>query len=85
MAYGISSMYILLGLKKLKKDDIKLDSIDPFQETQWNNFGVKLIKKIKMEKYHKLYEDKSYIVLPKSSTLSKTIPCCFCIQFNLAK
>ena len=65
MAYGISSMYILLGLKKLKKDDIKLDSIDPFQETQWNNFGVKLIKKIKMEKYHKLYEDKSYIVLPK--------------------
>jgi len=65
MAYGISSMYILLGLKKLKKDDIKLDSIDPFQETQWNNFGVKLIKKIKMEKYHKLYEDKSYIILPK--------------------
>ena len=65
MAYGISSMYMLLGLKKLKKDDIKLDSIDPFQETQWNNFGVKLIKKIKMEKYHKLYEDKSYIVLPK--------------------
>jgi len=65
MAYGISSMYILLGLKKLKKDDIKLDSIDPFQETQWNNFGVKLVKKIKMEKYHKLYEDKSYIILPK--------------------
>jgi len=65
MAYGISSMYILLGLKKLKKDDIKLDSIDPFQETQWNNFGVKLVKKIKMDKYHKLYEDKSYIVLPK--------------------
>jgi len=65
MAYGISSMYILLGLKKLKKDDIKLDSIDPFQETQWNNFGVKLVKKIKMDKYHKLYEDKSYIILPK--------------------
>ena len=65
MAYGISSMYMLLGLKKLKKDDIKLDSIDPFQETQWNNFGIKLVKKIKMEKYHQLYEDKSYIVLPK--------------------
>jgi len=65
MAYGISSMYILLGLKKLKKDDIKLDSIDPFQSTQWNNFGIKLVKKIKMDKYHKLYEDKSYIILPK--------------------
>jgi len=64
MAYGISSMYMLLALKKNSNTNKKLDSIDPFQSTQWKNFGVKLVKSIKMEKYHTLYEDKSYNVLP---------------------
>jgi len=64
MAYGISSMYMLLALKKNSNTNKKLDSIDPFQSTQWKNFGVKLVKSIKMEKYHNLYEDKSYNSLP---------------------
>ena len=65
MAYGISAMYILLALKKLNKNPYKLDSIDPYQTTQWNSFGLNLIKDIKLKKHHNLYEDKSYIVLPK--------------------
>jgi len=64
-AYGISAMYILSALKKLGTKNIHLDSIDPNQNTQWNNFGVKLIKSIKMNKFHTLFEDKSYNVLPK--------------------
>jgi predicted O-methyltransferase YrrM len=55
---------MLLALKKNSNANKKLDSIDPFQSTQWKNFGVKLVKSIKMEKYHTLYEDKSYNVLP---------------------
>lgn len=66
MAYGISAMYILLALKKTNKDSqYKLDSIDPFQTTQWKSFGLNLIKDIKLNNNHNLYEDKSYIVLPK--------------------
>ena len=65
MAYGISAMYMLLALKKLGTKNIQLYSVDPNQSTQWNNFGVKLVKSIKMNKYHKLFEDKSYNVLPK--------------------
>ena len=65
MAYGISAMYILLALKKLGTKNIHLDSIDPNQSTQWNNFGMKLVKSIKMNKFHTLFEDKSYNVLPK--------------------
>jgi predicted O-methyltransferase YrrM len=66
MAYGISAMYILLALKKANKDSqYKLDSIDPFQTTQWKSFGLNLIKDIKLNNNHNLYEDKSYIVLPK--------------------
>ena len=66
MAYGISAMYILLALKKVNKDSqYKLDSIDPFQTTQWKSFGLNLIKDIKLNNNHNLYEDKSYIMLPK--------------------
>jgi predicted O-methyltransferase YrrM len=63
MAFGISSMYITLGLKRL--GDGKLISIDPNQSTQWNNYGIKLIKSLGLQKMHELYEDKSYCVLPK--------------------
>jgi hypothetical protein len=59
-------MYILLALKKVNKDSqYKLDSIDPFQTTQWKSFGLNLIKDIKLNNNHNLYEDKSYIMLPK--------------------
>jgi hypothetical protein len=65
MAYGISSMYILLALKKNLNSNKRLDSIDPFQSTQWKNFGVNLVKSIKMDKYHILYENTSYRILPE--------------------
>jgi len=66
MAYGISAMYILLALRKSNKNSqYKLDSIDPFQTTQWKSFGLNLIKDIKLNNNHNLHEEKSYIVLPK--------------------
>lgn len=60
MAFGISATYILTGNK-----GSSLISIDPFQSTQWENYGVKLLKEFKLEKNHKLMEEKSYIALPK--------------------
>jgi hypothetical protein len=68
MEYGINSFYILLGLDKLDKlnnSDSKLVSIDEFQESRWHNFGVNLIKLNKFEKYHKMYIEPSYLLLPK--------------------
>ena len=65
MAYGISAMFMVLGLKNNKIDDSQLISIDPSQSTYWNSIGLYNIKRIKGEKYHKLMEDKSYIILPK--------------------
>jgi|LauGreDrversion4_2_1035121.scaffolds.fasta_scaffold45853_3 predicted O-methyltransferase YrrM len=60
MAFGISATYILTGNK-----NASLISIDPFQSTQWENYGMKLLKEFKIEKNHKLMEEKSYIALPK--------------------
>jgi len=59
MAYGISAFYILSNI------NTKLISIDPFQETQWSNYGVNLLKEFDFTKRHKLYKLKSYIALPK--------------------
>lgn len=65
MAFGISAMYITLALKNIKSQENKsLISIDPNQSTQWKNSGVNLLKSIKTNKMHKLYEDKSYNILP---------------------
>lgn len=58
-AFGISAMYILSS-----DTDIKLISIDPFQSTQWNNSGKKLLKELNLHQRHKCIEDKSYIALP---------------------
>ena len=41
MAYGISAFYILTN------ENVNLISIDPFQSTQWNNYGVNLLKEFK--------------------------------------
>ena len=65
MAYGISSMYILLAMYSYNDDkNINLTSIDPYQEKQWKNLGLFNIKTINMDKYHTLYEDVSEIILP---------------------
>ncbi len=58
-AFGISAMYILSS-----GEDVTLISIDPFQSTQWNNNGKKLIKQLNMNHRHKIIEDKSYNALP---------------------
>jgi len=59
LAYGVSSFYILLN------EGTNLISIDPFQETQWNNYGVKLLKEFELNKFHQLILDKSYNALPQ--------------------
>jgi len=58
MAYGVSATY-MLSIK-----DVKLTSIDPFQTTQWKSSGLELLKSLKFEKNHKLFEEKSYDALP---------------------
>ena len=59
-ANGISALYILSASKKTT-----LTSLDPFQKTQWNNNGVKLLTNSKLIKRHKLIEKKSYIAMPE--------------------
>ncbi len=59
MAFGVSAMYILSSDK-----NTTLISIDPFQSTQWNNSGRKLMKMIGVSSRHKLIEEKSFIALP---------------------
>ena len=71
MAYGLSSLFILQSLKyfhhKYNNDDTnyRLTSIDPFQSTQWNGFGIKNLKNAKLYANHKLIEEKSYTALPE--------------------
>ena len=59
-ANGISALYILSSSKKNK-----LVSIDPFQKTQWNNNGIKLLTNSKLISRHKLIEKKSYEAMPE--------------------
>jgi predicted O-methyltransferase YrrM len=65
MGYGISSIYILLALKKSINNDKKLVSIDMLESKQWKNFGMKILKFFEMIKYHQLIENMHYIELPK--------------------
>jgi len=58
-ACGISAFYIL-SIKTTS-----LISIDPFQSTQWSNYGNKIVKEMGFTKRHKCIEKKSYEVLPK--------------------
>jgi len=73
MDYGIISTYILLALDKLDKSDnkIKLISIDEYQQSRWNDFGLKLIELNDFNKYLTFYNEPSYIVLPKLLSESK--------------
>jgi predicted O-methyltransferase YrrM len=59
MAYGISAFYMLTN------PDIRLISIDPFQSTQWHNYGVKLLANFGFNTRHRLYPVKSYVALPQ--------------------
>lgn len=65
MAFGASSLSILLELSNLENKNKKLISIDPFQKTQWNNMGLNLISETGFSQFHTLIEEKSYIALPK--------------------
>lgn len=67
MANGLSAAYICQGLKDSSFDSKpkSLISLDPFQETQWENAGLTTIKNAKLKKYHKLIEEKSFLAMPK--------------------
>jgi len=58
-AFGISAFYIL------SNPNTTLISIDPFQKSQWNNYGKKLLKSFDLNKRHKCIEKKSYEALPE--------------------
>ena len=68
MAYGISSMYMLMALEdnKLQHNlpSVSLTSIDPNQSTQWKSIGVDNVTALKMPHYHTLIEEVSEIALP---------------------
>jgi predicted O-methyltransferase YrrM len=66
MAFGTSAITILSNNK------CKLISIDPFQTTQWESNGIKLVKEFGYEKRHTLIEKKSYVALPE--LLDKKVP-----------
>jgi predicted O-methyltransferase YrrM len=77
MAYGISAFYILTN------QNVNLISIDPFQNTQWNNYGMNLLKEFNFDKRHELYEMKNYIALPKLLDIhSNTFDCIFIDGFH---
>ena len=67
-AYGISAIFITKGLEfnknKNKNNKYKLVSIDPFQTKQWNNLGLYNLLRVGTKQFHKLYEDKSLVILP---------------------
>ena len=68
MAYGVSSMYMLIALQDNKHQhnlpSVSLTSIDPNQSTQWKNIGVDNVAAIKMTHHHTLIEEVSEIALP---------------------
>ena len=69
MAYGISSLFICFALKKMHRE-LKLEkglltSIDPFQDTQWENIGRLNLEKADLLDYNDLILSKSELALPK--------------------
>jgi predicted O-methyltransferase YrrM len=59
MAYGISAFYMLTN------PAVRLVSVDPFQSTQWHNYGVKLLAEFGFDARHRLFPSKSYVALPQ--------------------
>lgn len=65
MANGISAAFITTALQELGGPDKRmLISIDPFQKTQWESQGLKLLKRLGTQGHHKLIQQKSYTALP---------------------
>ena len=62
MAFGLSALFMCIGLKKTNG---KLTSIDPNQDTKWENIGTLNIKRAKLQKHHNVIIGKSYNELPK--------------------
>lgn len=61
-AYGLSSMFICLGTKG--RSGAHHTIIDPFQETDWDNVGLKHLKESNFDHF-KLIEKKSEFALPR--------------------
>jgi predicted O-methyltransferase YrrM len=59
-AFGISSNFILST-----SDKITLVSIDPFQGSQWNDYGLKILRHNGLIDRHRLIREKSYEALPE--------------------
>lgn len=59
MAYGVSAITILSNKK------CNLISIDPFQSSQWESNGTKLIESFGFSNRHTLIEKPNYIALPE--------------------
>ena len=64
-AFGISTMYLC---RAVLKTGGSVTSIDPFQSSQWHNYGLKLITYNKLSNVHTLIEEKSYVALPRLIT-----------------
>jgi len=60
LAFGISSNFILSA-----SDKITLVSIDPFQGSQWNDYGLKILRHNGLIDRHRLIREKSYEALPE--------------------
>jgi predicted O-methyltransferase YrrM len=63
MAQGFSSAWICKAHSDKKSGSHT--SIDPFQESQWENIGMKLIDKCGYTKMFNIIQEKSFIALPK--------------------
>jgi len=64
MAYGISTLAILTALRDLGGKR-KLISIDPFQETVWNNCALESIRRDNLQDLHEHVSEMSCIALPE--------------------
>ena len=62
----------------------KLTSIDPYQETHWQNIGKKLITKHSLQQYHSLKSEPSDIKLPEYLKKKKKFDLIF-IHYNSIK
>jgi predicted O-methyltransferase YrrM len=59
MVFGTSAVTILSNKK------CNLISIDPYQSTQWESYGKKLVNELGYSDRHELIEKKSYVALPE--------------------
>jgi predicted O-methyltransferase YrrM len=63
MAYGVSTLSILAGLRKVNEGG-RLISIDPGQSTDFEGIGMLNVKRAGFDDIHELIEKPSYLALP---------------------